>query len=340
MGIAEVRETFHELPAGASDRFDALAQQVFAYQRRSSDVYGRYCSNEAFVPLRLDAGFSWEHVPFLPVEAFKHAPVTTFPPEEAVSVFESSGTGRSAPSRHYVRSLAVYEKAVSAHFERVFGTGPFTFLAHLPHYTERGSRSSLLYMVEYLIGRYGDGCSGLFLEDRSLLEHAVTANRETDRRLILFGAAFGLLDLLEEQPIQLPEDALVVETGGMKTYRRSVGRGELHERLASGFSIPEASIRSEYGMCELMSQCYTRGEHIFYPPPWVQFRVVDPEKPSRSLVEGEPGALALFDLANMHTVSALLTADRAVRRGGGFEVLGRLSDAELRGCNFLLERGR
>lgn len=90
-------------------------------------------------------------------------------------------------------------------------------------------------------------------------------------------------------------------------------------------------------MCELLSQCYTRGEDLFYPPPWMRFTVLDAGDPFREVGEGEPGALALFDLANVHTVSAILTEDRAVRRGDGFEVRGRLTGAELRGCNFLLE---
>jgi hypothetical protein len=68
----------------------------------------------------------------------------------------------------------------------------------------------------------------------------------------------------------------------------------------------------------------------------MKFRILDPDDPAREAGEGEPGALALFDLANVYTVSAILTQDRAVRRETGFEVLGRLSAAELRGCNFLL----
>ncbi len=298
-----------------------MAVAVTAFQEAHNPIYGRYCKAQKY----------------LPVAAFKHAPVTSFPYEEAEAVFESSGTGRTTPSKHYVRRLSVYERAVTTHFEAVFGQGPFTLVAHLPHYARKGSRSSLLYMVDHLIRRYGDDHSCFFLDDRSVIDRAIAHSHSEGTPLILFGAAFGLLSMIEASPLRLPQGARVIETGGMKTFRRAISRADLHSQLAAGLGVTEAQVWSEYGMCELMSQAYTRGGPIFFPPPWMRVVVVDPERPDREMPEGQPGALAVFDLANLFSVSAILTEDRAVRRGTGFEVLGRLSQAELRGCNFLLE---
>lgn len=309
--------------------FATAADAVLQHQRIENPVYSRYCKEKTWT--------DWSAAPHLPVEAFKHVPVTTFPPADAEHVFESSGTGRGVPSTHYVRRLALYERVLTAHFESAVGAGPFTFVAHLPGYAENGRRSSLLYMVDVLIRRYGDAHSGFFLDDRALLDAAIAHSTRHDTPFLLFGAAFGLLDLLDEHPVALPDGALVIETGGMKTHRRAMSRDALHDRLAEGFGLPAERIWSEYGMCELMSQCYTRGDHVFRPPPWMRFRIVDPEQPARAMPAGQPGALALFDLANAYTASALLTEDRAVQAGVGFKVLGRLSDAELRGCNFLVE---
>ena len=286
---------------------------VASYQREHSAVYGRFVGSGRY----------------LPVAAFKYAPVVTFPPDEAERVFESSGTGRAARSRHWVRRLAVYERAAAVHFERVFGPGPHTILAHLPKYREA---SSLVYMMDLLIRRHGDERSGFFLEDPLLLERAIGERSG----FLLFGAAFGLLDLAEQGTFRLPPAALIVETGGMKTYRRQMTRAELHRRLAKGFGLPAERIWSEYGMCELMSQAYTRGGAVFYPPAWMRFRVLDPFTLAECAV-GAPGALAVFDLANLYSVSALLTEDLAVPRKDGFEILGRLPQSELRGCNFLVE---
>ena len=330
MDAGEVARDFTNLIEDRPGTFDEMAAAVFSFQSARNEVYSRYCAA---------LGGAAGDMPFLPVEAFKQGPVTSFPPGRAEHVFESSGTGQGPPSRHYVFDLKVYERAVAAHFESVFGSGPFIMLAHLPRYVERGRRSSLLYMVEYLMERYGESnrTDSFFLDDREPLHRAITHSRDFGRSLILFGAAFGLLDLVENHSVAMPADAIVVETGGMKTFRREMRRRELHDRLADGFHLDPYRIWSEYGMCELMSQCYTRGGDTFYPPPWMRFKILDRENPARETAEGEAGALALFDLANVYTVSPILTQDRAVRRGDGFEVLGRLSGAELRGCNFLLE---
>lgn len=326
--VAQAARLFDRLDEG-SDAFDRLAASVYRFQREENPVYGRYCK-------ALEAAGD-QLVPYLPIAAFKHSPVTTFPPETAEHVFESSGTGSGIPSRHFVKDLSLYDRAIDAHFERVFGSGKFVFATHLPHYVEMGSRSSLLYMAERLVARFGVVGSGSFLKDPERFDGLVRLSRETKRQLIVFGAAFGLLDFVEAQPRPLPPDALVIETGGMKTFRREIGRAELHERLASGFEIDPSRIWSEYGMCELLSQCYTRGGREFYPPPWMRFQVLDVDDPLHEVDEDRTGVLGIFDLANSHTVSAILTEDRAVRRGSGFEVIGRLSGAELRGCNFLLE---
>jgi hypothetical protein len=321
--ITEVERHFTTVQAG-DQHFDDLARTVLAYQRTHCEPYRRYC-----------AALGTET--YLPVEAFKHGPLTTFPPEEAELVFHSSGTGRGIPAVHHVRRAAVYERSATAHFRQVFGSDRRVILAHLPHYHERGERSSLVHMVRTLIEHFGAAGSGFFLDDRTLLHRAVDADSTGSPPIMVFGAAFGLLDLVESVPVPLPADAVVIETGGMKTFRREISRASLHERLSEGFGIDRDRVYSEYGMCELLSQAYSRGGEDLYFPPWVCAEVVDPEDPTRVLPDGVPGALAILDLANMYAVSAILTQDRAVRHGDGFRILGRLSHAELRGCNFLLE---
>lgn len=353
MTLQEAARGFAELREDRPGRFEEMAAAVLAFQRDRNSVYGRYCKamqsqisgSEGSTGLatagpeeRIRSGAGGSRFPYLPVEAFKHAPVTTFPAGEAERVFESSGTGRGVPSRHYVKNLSIYDRAAAAHFRLVFGSGPFLIAAHLPRYRERGRTSSLLYMVEHLISRFGAEGSGFFLDDPEFLNEVVRRSRRMQVPLLVFGAAFGLLDLVETRSFQLPPEAIVIETGGMKTFRREIGREALHERLAAGFGLKRFRIRSEYGMCELLSQCYTRGEAVFHPPPWMRCTILDPEDPMKEQPPDVPGALAVIDLANVYSASALLTEDLAVRRDRGFEVLGRLSAAELRGCNFLLER--
>ena len=70
---------------------------------------------------------------------------------------------------------------------------------------------------------------------------------------------------------------------------------------------------SEYGMCELLSQAYAEGGPVYTPPPWMRVQAVDPYDPRQILPDGQPGLLAITDLANIHTVSSILTEDLGVR---------------------------
>ena len=304
----------HFTAVSSAEEFNAMAACVIDYQITHCSVYRKFAESHLY----------------LPVSAFRHVPITSFPTEEAERVFVSSGTGQGQPrSRHWIRRLSVYERSVITCFERIAGTGPYTILVHLPEYAKE---SSLVYMARLLIERMGDEHSNFFLHDYSLLDDAV----DRCRPVILLGAAFGLLELIDGRRWILPDDSLIIETGGMKTYRRHMVRSELHACLSEGFGLAVGQVWSEYGMCELSSQAYACGGEVFYPAPWLRCSVRDPSSLLR-VKQGTPGVLAVVDLANMYSVSCLLTEDLAVQCGGGFEVLGRLPQSALRGCNFLLE---
>lgn len=327
MTVAEVAERFDTLRADRPDEFEEMAEAVFRFQIAENDVYRRFVGGDV-------RWSGWRSAPPLPIDAFKLAAVTARP-EPFAAVFESSGTGTTGTSRHYVHDLAVYDRSALAHFRSVFGDGRRTILAHLPAYVDHGERSSLVYMARKLIEVFGDEGSGFFLDDLRRLEEAVRAGHQ----VLLLGAAFGLLDLIEKGRYDLPGGSIVIETGGMKTHRREVSRGALHTQLANGFGVTRRQVFSEYGMCELLSQCYSRGgDGVFFAPSWMRVIVTDPEDPMVEVNDGERGVIRVFDLANVYSVSSILTKDAGIRRGAGFEVVGRASGAELRGCNFLLER--
>jgi hypothetical protein len=102
---------------------------------------------------------------------------------------------------------------------------------------------------------------------------------------------------------------------------------------------------SEYGMTELTSQLYTDvlaggDPELFVAPHWVRVRVLDPESPAERLEEappGEPGLIAVFDLANLSSAVHLLTEDLGAMEAGGLRLLGRAAGAELRGCSLAAE---
>ena len=103
---------------------------------------------------------------------------------------------------------------------------------------------------------------------------------------------------------------------------------------------------NEYGMTELLSQYYEPAPWLeenedlaarrLLPPPWMRFQVLDPLTLA-PVAEGEPGLLCHFDLANLGSVSAVLTEDMGQRDGEGLKLLGRAPGAEPRGCSLAME---
>jgi hypothetical protein len=218
-------------------------------------------------------------------------------------------------------------------------------------------RSSLVHMFEIVrrnldwpestfVGEIAEYGSWTLHRDETL-ETLSDAARQ-DQPAILLGTAFSfvhLLDLLAEQNLrfELPAGSRVMETGGYKGRSRSVPKLELHSLITERLGIPASHIVSEYGMSELSSQAYdyeVRGvrcqvsgeDRIFRFPPWARARVISPET-NREVAEGETGLLQVFDLANVFSVMAIQTEDLAIRRGDGFELIGRAPAAEPRGCS-------
>ena len=74
--------------------------------------------------------------------------------------------------------------------------------------------------------------------------------------------------------------------------------------------------------------------HYFRFPSWARVQIVSPET-GRELAEGETGLIRVFDLANVFSVAAIQTEDLGIRRGDGFELVGRAQFAEPRGCSLM-----
>jgi hypothetical protein len=145
-----------------------------------------------------------------------------------------------------------------------------------------------------------------------------------------------LLDYLAENNLQfrLPENSRVMETGGYKNRSRSLPKSELHALITERLGVPAENIVCEYGMSELSSQAYTNVEGKFAFPPWARAQIISPET-GREVADGETGLNRVFDLANIFSVAAIQTEDLGIRRGDGFELVGRAQLAEPRGCSLL-----
>ncbi len=214
--------------------FEAVALDIFRFQASNLEVYRNYLNLLGVNPENVT---SVEQIPFLPIELFRSHRVYCGEGEPELT-FASSGTTGGETSRHYVASSALYRDSYLGGFREFYGAeSDYKLVTMLPSYREG---SSLLYMIRDLQER----CNG--------------------SKVLLWGVTFALLEEARSgRDVRLPEGSIVLETGGMKGRGKAIEREELHRILCDSFGVE--SIASEYGMCELLSQGYSRGEGIFYP---------------------------------------------------------------------------
>lgn len=310
--------------------FNEITLEVFSYQFQHNLVYREFCQLLDRNPRNVSRV---EEIPFLPIEFFKKKKVISSE-ETPEIIFTSSGTTGSVTSKHYVTDLNVYEKSFLKAFEIFYGNPEeIVILALLPSYLERQG-SSLIYMADSLIKRSKHPESGFYLNNLEALQHQLKELDKSGTKILLLGVSFALLDLVETYEFNL-KNTTIMETGGMKGRRKEMIREELHEILAKGFGVPK--IHSEYGMTELLSQSYSKGNGVFKTPPWMKILIRDPEDALNYLPDRKTGGINVIDLANFNSCSFIATQDLARKINGDFtEILGRFDNSDIRGCNLLI----
>jgi len=310
--------------------FDTLALDIFRFQYENNQVYRAFCNHLKKSPQNVSSHLE---IPFLPISFFKTHRVLSTQKDPNI-IFTSSGTTQSATSKHLVPAINVYEESFLTAFKQFYGSPEdFCVLALLPSYLEREG-SSLVYMVNHLIQKSGHPSSGFYLHNLEELHQKLQELEQKGTKTLLIGVSFALLDLAEQFPTTL-KNTIVMETGGMKGRRKELIREELHNILKKGFGL--SKIHSEYGMTELLSQGYSKGDGIFNAPPWMKIITRDTEDPLTIQTNGKTGGINVIDLANVYSCSFIATQDLGkTHPDGSFEVLGRFDDSDIRGCNLMV----
>jgi hypothetical protein len=309
--------------------FDDEALALFRFQAEQNPLYRDYIRALRVDPTRVTRVTD---IPFLPIRFFKTHTVTTtaFPPG---LYFESSGTTGSVNSRHWVKDPGLYERSFMEGFRRFYGDPrDWCILGLLPSYLERG-HSSLVYMVDHLVRESGHPAGGFYLYEHERLAQQLVSLEEQGQQTLLIGVTFGLLDFAQDRSLSL-RHTVVMETGGMKGRREEWTREQVHAMLRERLGVD--GVHSEYGMTELLSQGYSKGGGIFHGVPWMRLLVREEDDPLSVRPEGK-GVLNVIDLANVYSCAFLATEDLGhVYADGGFEVLGRVDNSDIRGCSLLL----
>ena len=145
--------------------------------------------------------------------------------------------------------------------------------------------------------------SGFYLRNHEKLYQTLVHYEIREQPVLLIGVTFALLDFAEKYSIEL-DHTIVMETGGMKGRREEITREEVHTFLKQKLGLQ--NIHSEYGMTELLSQAYSKGNGLFQCPPWMKVLIREENDPFA--VTAEPlrrkpssGLLNIIDLANIYS---------------------------------------
>jgi len=308
------------------EMFNKQALDLFAYQYAHNSVYRSYCDLVNTSPADVKTLLE---IPFLPIELFKSHRISCAEKDEMI--FESSGTG-GRTSQHHVASLKIYEESFRSGFNHFYGSpSNYHILALLPGYLDRPN-ASLVYMCRDLIHHAKKEYSGFYLNQFDALHHALIDLNQKKQQTLLIGVSFALLDFCEAYPMELSYTT-VMETGGMKGRRKELIREELHVQLKKGFGVE--TIHSEYGMTELLSQAYSKGNGIFEPSPSMRVLVRDVHDP-KVVSEIGTGGINIIDLSNKESCAFIATQDLGkCYENGQFEVLGRFDASDVRGCSLM-----
>jgi Acyl-protein synthetase, LuxE len=344
---------------GSCQDFNTLALELFALQFKYNAAYRRICEGRDLTPGVIE---DWTQIPAVPTTAFKEMALSCLPPDERIAVFHSSGTTEQKPSRHFhgAESLRLYEASLLPWFldnvpsDFRFPISDFRLICLTPS-PSQAPLSSLVHMLETVRSRACESAErsfigtvaadGSWVLDFEAMLAVLHSSLVTRHPSLLLGTAFSFVHLLDflvgnKLSFRLPPESRVMETGGYKNRSRTMPKEELHALITERLGIPAENIICEYGMSELCSQAYDSIIHprIFRFPPWARVQIVSPET-GREVADGETGLVRVFDLANVFSVMALQTEDLGVRRGDGFELIGRAQFVEPRGCSLMMWEG-
>lgn len=296
-----------------------LVFDIFQYQYQYNSIYANFVNS---LGVNITSVTSIEKIPFLPIDFFKNHIIKSSI-DDPKFTFISSGTTYKSRSKYLLFDDEFYNLVSKRIFESIYGQlEDYHILAFLPSYKENPN-SSLIFMINNFMRNAG---SGYYVD---FCDFPISQKSKT----ILIGVSYAFLDLSESSTFDF-SDMIIIETGGMKGRRKELLRSELHNKLQESFNV--RTIHSEYGMTEMLSQSYSIGQGIFEESFSMRVLIRDMNDPLSLEPIGRVGGINVIDLANIDTCSFIATQDVGRKLSDNqFEVLGRLDNSDIRGCNLM-----
>lgn len=338
-------------------QLQALALDIFRHQFETVASYRDYCLS---IGLHPEDARTVDDIPAVSTLAFKHARLAGAEEGPDARTFMTSGTtiGRGQRGSHVVTHPEIYRASAISHLQcMLFPDGSRMRMLTMHPTADRMPESSLSQMISWCVEEFGAervlcAADRKGIEPNGACEFLAEAQLDQAAVCILgttasLGALFAHMDQRGIR-FKLALGSRMMDTGGAKGQSVPLDTKAVCAHAARLLGVESALVINEYGMTELCSQLYDATsfnsdedaratDRVKIAPPWLSAAAVDPVT-LKPVAPGELGMLRFFDLANVGSVSAILTEDFGIVSGNRVRVIGRAGKTEPRGCALAIEQ--
>lgn len=292
-------------------------------------------------------------LPFLPVRLFKHERLQSVVDTDIIKTMTSSGTSGQSVSQIFLdkQTSALQVKVLSRIMGEFIGPHRLPMLV-IDCRATVANRLKFSARTAGILGfsMYGRDIEYALDDDMTFNEMRVLAFLEkyAGQAVLMFGFTFivwlHLLRWLETQGKQLPlGQGILIHGGGWKQLQaQAVDSAEFRARMRAVTGIER--VHNYYGMVEQTGSIFMECEHgHLHASIWSDV-IIRNQRDFKPLGVGQPGLIELLSvIPRSYPGHVLLSEDEGVllgvddcscgRKGRYFKVLGRIQNAEVRGCS-------
>ena len=300
-----------------------------------------------------DKEYEYSELPFLPVRLFKMLDLLSVEQKEVVKTMTSSGTSGQAVSRIYLdRNTASNQTKVLTKIVSSFIGQKRVPMIIIDNEGVVKNRKLFSARGAGILGFSMFGSKRMYAldENMELKTEAIIEFLEKykNEQVFLFGFTFiiwqHLYKQILEKGIKLDlSNALLIHGGGWKKLiSESISSHDFKEKLNSVCGIN--SVHDYYGMVEQTGSIYMECEYGHLHTPIFSDIIIRKASDFSVAKIGEKGIIQVLSvLAHSYPGHSLLTEDEGIllgeddckcgRKGKYFKIVGRLKNAEIRGCS-------
>ncbi|QCH26215.1 acyl-protein synthetase [Mycobacteroides salmoniphilum] len=296
-----------------------VVRQAFALHFDGNGFYRAQCDAVGLTPHDIRDWADLQRIPLLPVSMFKQAGahvLMTCGLEDVEIEIRSTGTsGVPSVARRDAMTVTRASVGIFGGYRDFFGISHGAGLFLCPS-TAEVPEMGMVKIFNLLTGMLDD--HRYVVREYSFdPEEALAQLRSWEGRMTrhLIGPPFIIARFLkylelEDIPLTLDPDSLIIMLGGWKQYTgNSISRDDFNEKAQRVLGIDRTRIRDMYGMIEsnmLAIECEHQRKHV---PPWCYISIRDVTDATVELEPGKTGGIAILDALNTAYPGFLLSDD-------------------------------